>query len=77
MHMAFWKKTEILIYTRKMKKIPNSDSFTSQNECYKTPKSTWSKEVVRSKPEARKATCHAQKGITEKPHIGQGRAGLR
>ena len=42
-----------------------------------TPGSTWSKEKVKPKPEARKATCHAQKGITEKPQIGQGRAGLR
>ena len=32
---------------------------------------------VKPNPEARKATCHAQKGITEKPWIGQGRAGLR
>ena len=74
MHMAFWKKTEILTYARK---IPNSDAFTSQNEWYQTPGSTQSKEGVRSKPEARKATYHAQKGITEKPCIGQGRAGLR
>ena len=42
-----------------------------------TPRSTWSKEGVRSKLEARKVTCHAQKSITEKPHTGQGRAGLR
>ena len=46
--MAFWKKTEILIYARKMKKIPNSDVFTSQNEQYQTPRSTQSKEGVRS-----------------------------
>ena len=77
MHMALWKKTEMLIYMRKMKKIPNSDAFTSQNKWYQTPRSTQSKENVRSKPEARKATCHAPKGITEKLHIGQGRAGLR
>ena len=51
--------------------------FTSQNEWYQTPGSTWSKEGVRSKPDTRKATCHVQKGVTEKPHIGQGRAGLR
>ena len=61
----------------KLRKIPYSDVFTSQNEWYQTPRSTWSKENVRSIPEARKATCHAQKGITEKLHIGQGRAGLR
>ena len=51
--------------------------FTSQNEWYQTPGSTPSKEGVRSKPEARKTTCHAQKGMTERLHIGQGRAGLR
>ena len=51
--------------------------FTSQNEWHQTPRSTWSKKNVRSKPEARKTTCHAQKGITEELHIGQGRAGLR
>ena len=51
--------------------------FTSQNEQYQTPRSTQSKEGVRSKPEARKTACHVQKGITEKLHIGQGRAGLR
>ena len=33
----------------------------SQNEWYQTPGSTQNKEGVRSKPEARKATCHAQK----------------
>ena len=52
--------------------------FTSQNEWYQTPRSTQSKEGVRSKPEARKATCHVQKkGITERLHIGQRRVGLR
>ena len=51
--------------------------FTSQNEWYQTPRSTLSKEGVRSKPEARKQHAMPKKGITEKPHIGQRRAGLR
>ena len=29
MHMAFWKKTEILIYAKEMRIIPISDMFTS------------------------------------------------
>ena len=51
--------------------------FTSQNEWHLTPRSTWSKEGAKSKLEARKTACNAQKGMTEKPRIGQGRAGLR
>ena len=34
--------------------------FTSQNEQYLTPRSTWSKEGAKSKLEARKTTCNAQ-----------------
>ena len=44
---------------------------------YQTPRSTWHKEGAKSKLEARKTACHPQKGVTERPHIGQGRAGLR
>ena len=44
---------------------------------YQTLGSTQSKEGVRIKLEARKTTCLAQKGMTERPCIGQGRAGLR
>ena len=49
---------------------------TSQDEWHQTPRSTRSKENVRSKPEARQTTHHAQKSITVKLCIGQGRGGL-
>ena len=71
MHMAFWKKIEMLIYVRK---IPNSDMFTSQNEWYQTPRSTQSKEGIRSKPEARKTTCHAQKRHNRKATYRSGKS---
>ena len=53
--------------------------FTSQNiSGTKLPEVHRSKEGVRSKPEARKTTCHAQKRHDRKAAcIGQGRAGLR
>ena len=41
------------------------------------PKVHRNKEGIRSKPETRQATCHVQKGMIERLHIGQGRAGLR
>ena len=44
---------------------------------YQTPGGTQSKKKIKPKPEARKPIHHAQKGITEKPQMGQGRAGLR
>ena len=44
---------------------------------YQTPRSIWHKEGAESKLEARNTTHHAQKGLTERPHVGQGRAGLR
>ena len=51
--------------------------FTSQNEWYNTPGSTWSQEGIRSKLEVRKQHALPKKGETERQHIGQGRAGLR
>ena len=57
--------------------IKSKPATTSQNKWHQTLGSTRSKEGVRSKPEARKTTHHAQKGVTEKLCIGQGRAGLR
>ena len=43
----------------------------------KLPRSAQHQEGAKSKLEARKTTCYTQKGMTERLHIGQGRAGLR
>ena len=78
MHMAFWKKTEMLIYAREMKK-----KFLIQTHSLAKMSSTKLLEVHRvrkvlgSNLRPEKQHVMSRKGITEKPHIGQGRAGLR
>ena len=76
--MAFWKKTEMYNICEK-----NEEKFLIQMHSQAKMSGTKLPEVhgLRKEldPNLRPEKQHAlpKKGITEKPHIGQGRAGLR
>ena len=78
MHMAFWKKTVILMYAKK-----NEEKFLIQMCSQAKMSGTKLPEVYRVRkeldPNLRPEKQHAmpKKGVIEKPHIVQGRAGLR
>ena len=58
-------------------KIPNSDTFSSQNEWYKAPGSSWSTKRIRSKFKTRKATCHFQTGQITEAMDGSRKSGIK
>ena len=59
---------------QRREQIPNTDTFTSQNEQYLTPGSIQSKEGAESKLEARKTACHAQKRYDRKTTYRSGKS---
>ena len=74
MHKAFWKKIETLIYAKIEEKFLIQMCSQVKTSDTNTPGSTQSKKGARSKLEARKTTCHAQKRHDRKAMYGSGKS---
>ena len=77
MHMAFWKKTDVDIHEKNEEKYLIQTCSQAKMSGTKLPEVHRVRKVL--DPNLRPEKQHAlpQKAVTEKPHIGQGRAGLR
>ena len=77
MHIEFWKKTETFMYVKMKKKFLIQMHSQAKTSSTKLPEEhRVGKELIPNlRPEKQYAI--PKKGMTERPRIGQGRAGLR
>ena len=76
MHIKFWKKIEELMYT-KMKKILIQMCSQAKTSGTKLPEVHGVRKELDPNLRPEKQHAMPKKDMTERPHIGQGRAGLK
>ena len=77
MHIEFWKKIEKLMYAKMKKKFLIQTCSQAKTSGTKLPEVHRVRKELNPNLRPEKQHAMPKKGMTERPHIGQGRAGLR